>query len=193
MTCPACDNNAVEIVMPNADINAPQSSNPGLAPFLDDAPTPAYIRSLIAQGIQISEVDHDKAVVLLRKACSLAELCRDEDGLIDALIALAWCFQSHGQPAQALSLASRALVHAEHNNNMQGWRNARYIIATAQTNAGNHLEAERILRELIDHAQSLGLRTHEADYRVELGLLYRNISRFGESLELCKTAYRTLA
>jgi len=159
------------------------------------SPSEHLVDTLNDLALELWRTDLMRALANAREARILARLLNYHTGAVTSLVRLSWIHLQIGEFATAVLEAHEAKYFAERLDDYVLVLNALYTIAAAYQLAQEFKKAEAVWLEMLKIAQAHKDRAREADYWVNLGIVYEDMGHYQPAIDRTqrgKDLYATL-
>jgi len=148
------------------------------------SPSEYLVDTLNDLALELWRTDLVRALGAAREARTLARLLNYHKGAVTSLVRLSWIHLQIGEFDTAVLEAHEAKYFAERIDDYALVLNALYTIGFAHQLAQEFKKSEAVWLEMLDIAKAHKDRAREADYWVNLGLLYLDMGHYQAALDM---------
>jgi len=148
------------------------------------SPSEHLVDTLNDLALELWRTDLLRALGVAWEARTLARLLNYHKGAVTSLVRLSWIHLQIGEFATAVLEAHEAKYFAERLEDYVLVLNALYTIAAAYQFAQEFKKAEVVWLEMLDIARAHKDRAREADYLVDLGIVYEDMGHYQAAFDM---------
>jgi len=148
------------------------------------SPSEHLVDTLNDLALELWRTDLLRALGAAREARTLARLLHYHKGAVTSLVRLSWIHLQIGEFDTAVLEAHEAKYFGERLDDYVLVLNALYTITAAYQLAQEFKKSEAVRLEMLKIAQAHKDRAREADYWVDLGLLYLDMGHYQPALDM---------